>query len=319
MATATPKFNPKVQKRHAIRTAFSSFFGFIAVGLIITSVLAIWLDATLTNTNQYVNTVAPLVENPDVQNFVVDQTTDALLKGSDAPVRDVAGQLLGTSQDANKTDDQLKAEVTPLVKDQLLQVVSSPAFATLWADTNRQLHSSLIEQLKSNSDNFTLNLQPLITGVIAQLGTTKLAFVQDKLQLKPDSGQISVKGKQLDTVRKVYGYFQDAVWLIVLLTLLSIVLCVWLSVHHVKTARRVALATGIYAAVLALMLSASSLIKLGGQTADQQKLAAALVNGITHDLRLSLIILAAVCIAGAIGSKIYSEKFARKPAMTKRV
>ena len=58
MATATPKTTPQVQKHHYIRTLFSSFFGFIAVGLIITSVLAIWLDATLTNTNQYVNTVA---------------------------------------------------------------------------------------------------------------------------------------------------------------------------------------------------------------------------------------------------------------------
>src|SRR5580765_5153003 len=164
MPTTKPSSVSQTTKHHYVRTLFSSFFGFIALALIIVSILVIWLNRTLTDTGQYVKTVAPLVTKPDVQNFVVDKASSALLDNNDAPIQDIASQLLTPDQIAGKTDEQLKAQVTPIVKDSLRSVVASPAFAVLWKTNNQQIHGQLISQLRSNSQTIQLNFHALNRG-----------------------------------------------------------------------------------------------------------------------------------------------------------
>jgi hypothetical protein len=313
VTTAKPNNTLPVKKHHYVRTLLSSFFGFIALGLIIVSILVVWLDRTLTNTGQYVKTVAPLVTKPDVQNFVVTKVSSALLDNKDAPIQDIASQLLGPGQTAGKTDEQLKAQITPIVKDNLRSVVASPTFAALWKNNNQAIHGQLISQLNNNSQVITLNFHPLITGVIDQLSDMKLGFVKDKIAPPADVGLVTIQGKQLTNVRRAYDYFTKAMMVIVACAVLAAVLCVVVSVHHGKTFRRIALLTGVFSAILAALLSAALLIKTGGSDMEQQKMITALADGITHDLRLSLIVIAVLCIGGAIGSKIYVEKIARKP------
>ncbi len=293
-------------KHHYIRTIVSSLFGFIALALIIVSILVIWLNRTISSTDQYTKTVAPLVTDPDVQAFVVEKASGALLDNKDAPIQDIAGELLGQAQVAGKTDEQLRAEVTPVVKDSLKTVIAAPGFATLWKANNSAIHAQLISQLKSDSSTIELNFRPLITGTIDELSTTKLGFVKDKLELKDDVGKVTLKEKQLDNVRKVYDYFQKAMLAIIGLAVLALTLCVSISVHHLKTVRRIALLTGIFAGMLTVLLSATSLVKIGGDDVVQQKFAVALVNGVTHDLRISLMVIAILGIGSAIGSKVYS-------------
>lgn len=313
MPTTNNKTNPNtLPKHHYIRTTFAALFGFFALSLIIVAILVVWLNVTISSTDQYTKTVAPLVTNPDVQVFVVDKASTAVLENEGAPIRDIATQLLGESQVTGTTDEQLRAAVTPIVKDSLRSVIASPAFAALWKTSNSAIHAQLISQLKSDSPTIELNFHPLVADVINELGTTKLGFVKDKLEIKDDAGKVTIKEKQLDNVRNVYDYFQKAMLAIIALAILSLVLCVIISVHHVKTARRIALLTGIFAAVLAVLLSATSLIKIGGDDVVQQKFAVALINGVTHDLRLALIIVAVLGIGGAVASKIYDTIKAKK-------
>ena len=126
---------PKVH--HYIRTTVSSFFGIVAVTLLLISILVFWVSQTVTNTDQYVKTVGPLVSKPEVQNFVSDKITDLILgdvnmepknhqpqngpnqsnqnDNEGVPVRDLASQLLPAEQVAGKTDEQLKAEIKPAI------------------------------------------------------------------------------------------------------------------------------------------------------------------------------------------------------------
>jgi hypothetical protein len=305
-------------KHHYVRTIFSSLFGFFALALIIVSILVVWLDGTISSTSQYTKTVAPLVADPDVQAFVVEKASGALLESKDAPIGDIALGLLGEAQVAGKTDEQLRTEVTPIVKENLKKVIASPAFAELWKANNSAIHAELIKQLKSSSPTIELDFRPLIEGVINELSTTDLAFIKDGIELKDDAGKITLKEKQLDNVRKVYDYFQKAMLAIVGLAVLASALCVIISVHHLKTMRRIALMTGIFAGILAAVLGAASLFKIGGDDLVQQKFAVALINGVTHDLRLSLIVIAVLGIGVAIGSKIYSVVSSKKQPAPKK-
>lgn len=349
MANAQPASNQKssvpktettaTKTKHVLRTTASGLLGSIALSLIIASIMVLWLSNTLTNTDQYVKTVSSLASNKDIQAFVVDQAADGLLSQGDdkgqvqqpqqpgqpqplmtptqnndhdagAPIRDIASQLLPADQVAGKTDEQLKQQVMPIVKDSLQSVVSSPAFASLWETNNRSIHASLISQLNSNAPTLNLDFHPVIVGAVSELGTTKLAFIKDKLELKDDMGKIKLEGDQLNNVRDVYHAFKTSTVAILVAALVTAALAIAISVHHVKTARRIALLTGVIAAVMAAALSATSLIKVDSDPV-QQKFSVALVDHLTHDLRITLIIIAIIGIGGAIASKVYSVRQSR--------
>jgi hypothetical protein len=307
--TTAPAASPV---HHYFRTLVSSLFGFLAVALIMLSVIVVWLGNTLTNTNQFTRTVGPLVTNADVQTFVVDKASDALLDNKDVDIKDIAGQVLGQDKLAGKTDEQLRAETKESVKTSVQQVVSSQTFAVLWQTNIRQIHAQLVHQLNMNPSTVTLDFHPLIVGVIDQLTATKLSFIKDKMELKPDDGKVMLEGKQLANVHKVYVATKQTMIGIVALALALAALSVLISVHHLKTIRRIALATGIYAAILAALLSAASLVKLGDMDPEQQKFAVAILNGLTHDLRLGLVVIAVAGIGGALGSKLYSVAAAKR-------
>lgn len=300
------------RNHHYFRTLFSSLFGFIAMALIIVSIIVFWLNRTLTDTGQYVKTVAPLVSESDVQNFVVDKASNALIDSQNVPMQVIAAQILGVDQVIGKTDEQLRSDTMQAVKQSFKTAVASPAFATVWTNTNRNIHSNLIAQLGTNTPAIALNFQPIFTGVVDQLGTTKLAFVKDNLRLKTDAGVVILQGKQLDTLRNFYSSLKQAVPVVVGVTILSLLLCVLLSVHHMKTFRRVTLSTGIFTASLAILLGATSLINTGSSDILEQKMVEAIIKAATYNLRISLIIIAVLCIVSSVGSKIYEVVMVRR-------
>ena len=311
MASTDIKKPPQTTENNYVRTIFASLFGFFAISLIITSILVIWINRTLTNTDQYVKTVAPLVTNPEVQDFVVTSISDALLENDGAPVKEIATQILGNEKIAGMINEQLKLQVKPIVEENLKSVVASDEFAKLWEQSNREVHSQLIAQLEGDSEDFTLNFNPLIAGVFDQLGTTKLGFIKEQIELGPEVGVVKFEGANLDGMRNAYNYFQNAMLAIIGCAILSLVLCVLISVHHLKTLRRVALAVGVFAGILAASLSATTLIKSDSVNAEQ-KVAIAVVDATTHQLRISLIIISVICIAIAVGSKVYAVFMERK-------
>lgn len=304
------------KQHHYIRAFFSSFFGFIAIALIIISILALWLNRTLTNTDHYVSTVAPLVTEPDVQNFIVDKASNALVDNQNIPIANISAQILGIEQIVGKTDQQLRAQVMPIVKDSFRSVVTSPNFATLWKDTNRNIHSSLITQLATGAPIVGLNFHPLVVGIVDQLGMTKLSFLKNNIQLKNDVGLATIMGKQLDSIRKVYASLKTYTPVVVGVTVLAILLCILISVNRIRTFRRIVTFTGIYTGILAVLLSTTSLIKIHTTDIEEQKMVIALVNAITHELKVGLIIVAVICVVGSIGIKIYEVTMSRRTAIT---
>jgi hypothetical protein len=303
----TPAASSVPQKHHYIRTIFAALFGMLALNLVLASILIVWLNRTLTDTSTYVETVAPLVTKPEVQNFVADKATDALLK--DAPANDLAKLLLPGVDMSAKTPEQVKEMVRPVVRENVMQVISSPSFANTWRSTNETAHKQLMQQLKTDSDQLTLNLHPLIVSVIEELKTTKLGQAGgelSKIDIKDDVGVLNVKGGGIDKAHQYYDLFQKATVAIVAATLLAIGLCVWISVHHLKTLRRIVLGTGLTAFAVALLVQAPTIVKIGNGDPALQKASIAIAGTLFHDLQLTCIIIGVICLAIAIGSKVYA-------------
>lgn len=112
----------------------------VAAMLLALSVPAIWLNRMVTDTEVYVETVAPLAEDPDIQNAVAAAVSEALIEKIDAQSR--FEQVLPES---------LELLVIPIVQamddfvnTQALEFVRSDRFAAAWERTNRVGHKALV-------------------------------------------------------------------------------------------------------------------------------------------------------------------------------
>jgi FtsH-binding integral membrane protein len=303
-------------KHHYMRTFFAGVFGFIGVNLILLSILVVWLSATLTNTNQYVKTVSPIVSDKVVQDYVVKQITISFLENKNIQIGGLAENVLTVEQRTGKTDKELKVIIEPMIKESLGQILASPTFAKLWTDTNRDAHTKLIAGINSPTGDVQLDFKPVIQGVTDELGKTRFGFIKDKMNIQSDAGLIKIESSRLDKARKIYDYFKKARLALLITALFAGIISVLLSVHHLKTLRRIALFTGIFTGLLAVALSATSLLKnLTGVGVEDKALAVKLIDILTHDLRLALIIISATTLVLAITSKIIAMVMVKKSRM----
>jgi len=138
---------------------------FVAVVLILlgcilapSAVIAGWAKATLTDTDQFVATYAPLASNPAVQAYVVDQAMTAINQNIDvnqltSDALDGIKQL-GVGPRASTALDLLKGPaangVENLMRNGVNAFVTSDAFATTWQRALRLSHSQLIATMQND-------------------------------------------------------------------------------------------------------------------------------------------------------------------------
>jgi hypothetical protein len=149
------------------------------------SVLAVWSSTTVSNTDRYVQTVAPLAHDPDVQAAVTDAVTKQVFTYVDVSALTI--QLLDRLQGQGlppRLADQLQALAPPIsngvqgfVHDQVAKVVASPAFATAWTEANRVAHQQIVNVLSGQQGGavsakngaVTVNLGPFVQKVKERL------------------------------------------------------------------------------------------------------------------------------------------------------
>jgi len=150
------------------------------------SVASVWADRIVSNTDQYVKTVEPLADNPDVQAALTDQVTQAIMDNLD--VATITQQALAAIADRPRIPPTLAAAIPGLqgalvsgvenfVHDQVAKVVSSPQFAQVWDSVNRSAHVQVVRLLSGDAsgaltaqgDTVSLALGPIIDQVKAAL------------------------------------------------------------------------------------------------------------------------------------------------------
>lgn len=302
------KTETKPTVHHYARTILASLLGILALFLILSSIFTVWLNRTLTDTDVYMSSVAPLVTKPEVQNFVVQKASDSLLKDQD--LSELASKILTPEEVAGKTPEQVNALAREVVETSIKQVVVSPGFAQLWLDTNRAAHESLIKQLDSDSNELTLDLSPLVLGIVDQLKATKLGPVVSEIDIKPENAKLNLKGGAIDQAHENYQNFKNGTIATVVLALAAAAAAVIVSVHHIKTLRRILIGTGIIALLIALLTRAPSIINTNDSI--EQKAAMVIADTLFHNLQVACIVIGVVCIAAAVGSKFYEIWRAKK-------
>jgi len=130
----------------------------ITVGCLIAplSVVAVWANSQISDTDRYLQTVAPLSQSPEVQAAVTDDITNRVLSYVDvaALTTQAVNRLAQNGNLPPALATSLNALAKPLadgvkgfVHDQVANVVSSQAFSDAWLQANRVAHEQVVGAL----------------------------------------------------------------------------------------------------------------------------------------------------------------------------
>ena len=228
-------------------------------------VIARWAHNEVADTDRYVESVAPLADDPAIQAAVTDQITAEITSRLQlqAVTEDAVAALQerGLSPTAATSltalSGPLANAIEGFVRDQVAQLVASDQFQVAWEETNREAHGQMVAVLTGKdtdlveiSDNaVSVNLATVIDAVKQRLVDRGFALVE---RLPTVEAQFTIF--QSDDITKAQSAFR---LLSALNTLLPILLLVLL-------AAAVAVARDRRRALVAAMLAvAASMLLLG--------------------------------------------------------
>lgn len=187
LTTAEPPPSAKTHRRKSPWWAVSSAVLItLACVLAPLSVATVWASTELSDTDAYVETVAPLANDPAVQNAIAGEVTTVIFDNLDVQgfTTDALSTLADQPNVPPRIADALPALAVPITngvrsftRDQVDKLVASPQFAQLWDQVNRVAHEQVNVllsgqqggALSAQGNQITLNLGPVIDQVKTRL------------------------------------------------------------------------------------------------------------------------------------------------------
>lgn len=206
--------------RRRSRTVLAVVLILLGVLLSPVALVAGWAKWTLTDTDRFVSTYAPLADDPNVQAFVADEAMAAIDQRID--IDGLTQQLvdglidLGTGPRATAALQTLQGSLAEglrsQIRDGIDQFVASEKFSTAWADALRVGHTQLMATLQGDpaavatiSADGTLGipLGPIIAQVKEQLMAHGVKLASHIPEV--DRTVVLLQSDLLPTVQLVYG------------------------------------------------------------------------------------------------------------------
>lgn len=215
------------------RAVVSALCIVVAAVLVPVSIVGAWARVQLVEEDAFVSTLAPLVDDPEVQAMVVDETMSAIADQVDfeavtASVFDGIAEL-GLPPRAASALGMLSGPAADglesLVQQTVTRVVASDAFADVWATATRAAHRALTTAATSDGGGLVVRTED---GVGVQLGAVVERVKQNLVdrgvgaaQLIPTVDRVVIlgDGSNLATLRTAYALAATLGWWLPIITL----------------------------------------------------------------------------------------------------
>ena len=256
---------PRKPKARRARGIISWVLIVLASLLIPISVMSVWAIRTVTNTDQYVATMAPLARNQVIIDHLADTATDALFS-SHIVQKKVTGLLPAK---AKPLVIPITSEVKSYVHGLALKFFESPAFGKLWDGLNRHTHAAVIDVLEGKANPYldkvqkggaiAVNVAPALNNIVDQLNQRGITLFNPVKAIASQGDQglgITIVSKE--QVSKYTGLFNTIVelgWAVPIAALVIGILSIAVATKRRKALLRVtlgiSLVTLIFLAALA--------------------------------------------------------------------
>jgi len=243
----------------AWRTITSWVLLVVACVLVPVAGVAVWVRNLVLDSDRYVETVAPLAKNPDIQAQAVDAMVTKLF--AEVDVEQELDSLLPSQLDF------VAAPIAGAVESQAANladtVVASDQFQAAWETANRKAHEVVVALLTGREDKIAevkdgeivLDLQQPLTNIRDRLVDRGLTFLEDVPDERLDAQFVLFKSEELQQAQDLTDRLdRSATWL-PWLSLGLLAISVLLAGDRRKALVRAGIGIAIAAAVTALALA----------------------------------------------------------------
>jgi hypothetical protein len=266
-------------------------------------VVARWAHNEVSDTDRYVDSVAPLASDPAVQAAVATRITNEITtrlqieKVTDQAIQALAQRGLPqpAATSLKALGGPLSGAITSFIHEQVTNLVESDAFQTAWEEANREAHTQMVAVLTGKdtdvvqvSDNaVSVNLATVIDAVKQQLIDRGFTLAE---RLPAVDAQFTIF--QSDDITKAQTAFRLLnsinTWLpILILILLAVAIAV--AQHRRRTLIATMLAVGASMLVLGVALNAFRVVYLDALPSEvNQDAAGAIYDTLVWFIRLNL-------------------------------
>ncbi len=231
----------------------------VLVGILVPlTVTGTWALRTVTNTDHYVSTLAPLIDEPVIQQEIATLVVNQLFASIDVQAK-LTEKLPGPTKFlATPLTSAFRKEADKAV----LAVVSSPQFAKFWNTSNRLTHHAAVTVLSGDTSNgkatqISVALNKALINTIKTLnakGITLFNPILATIQHSQSHGLVIVTAKQLHTVQTAFHLGISLRVLLPILLAVFIIGALLMTVDRRKTVLRLAAAGVIGLVVLEAVL-----------------------------------------------------------------
>ncbi|MCX4737500.1 hypothetical protein [Streptomyces antibioticus] len=311
------RHEPVHEPRHRLRSFGSALLIILASLLALLSVVAVWTNSIVRDTDRYVATVAPLASDPDVQQAVTRRVTDAVVQRIDVDglvdeLSDAAAER-GVPPRAATLIGGLTGPISSglkeLVGSTVERVVSSPAFETIWTDANRRAHAAVDKALTGQAggavslknNQVAIDIGPIVQQVKERLVDAGFGAAARIPEVQTDF--VVVEG---DSVGKIKTYLRVleilGTWLPVI-TVLVAAAGVFLAAHRRRALIGAALGVLVAMVVLGVALTVFRAIYLDHLPAGASEAAAgSIYDALVRFLRSGIRAVGALALVTALGA-----------------
>ncbi len=266
---------PAASERHVGRTVGAIVLFVVATILLIPAVVGHWGNRTVIDTDRYVATVGPLIDQPAVQEALATSVTDQIVTRLDTESQ--VEKLLGNVLPGNTGLDgvlsaPIAAGINGLIGNLVGKFVASDQFAQVWVDFNRAAQQSAVRMLEGSNDgivqlqgdNLVLDLTVALQSIQANLVDSGISAAANIPLPKTSTTIVLANTPVLAQIRSIYEVAGPVLSLLPIFVALLFALAIILSRYRARTV--VALGIVLVVSMIVLLLGISA----GQETVTQQ-------------------------------------------------
>ena len=219
------------------------------------SVAATWIKLTALDTDTYVETVGPLVEDEAVTTALSTRLSDRLFAAVDVEAT-VEGLLPDRAQ---ALAPALVAIVERYAADLLDRVVESDQFRTIWVEANRVAHTQVVNILEGDvvsteTKQAVLDFGTTVRDLDARLQERGIELPIDRERINEAGQFVVATQEQLDTARQAVKWLDRLAFVLPIIALVLFVIAILISPRRPRTLMWIGLGSIITFAILAIVI-----------------------------------------------------------------
>lgn len=256
------------EKRWGARSIASLLIFILATVITIPALVGHWGHRTVIDGERYIETVGPLINQPEIQEALATTVTDAVIAKVDTEnqVDTLLGSLFPNANFTGQLAGPIAAGINGLIGELVTRFIASDQFATVWIELNKAAQKGVVRVLEGGDGGVVqLKGDELVLDTSTALQTIQQYLVDSGITVAgnitiPDTDRqiVLANTPALAQIRTIYGLTSPILqWLPLILAIMF-----GAAILLARRRARTTVATGI-------VLTASGIVLLFGLSAGE--------------------------------------------------